>query len=89
MHSTDEGDEAIGLDIKTSAFTHTVGSITDRDVVRKCMRGVDVVLHTATLHKPHVATHSGQDFVATNLAGTLNLLEQAVAERVRVFVFTR
>ena len=83
-----EGDEAIGLDIKSSAFTHIVGSITDRDLVRRCMRGVDVVLHAATLHKPHVATHSHQDFVATNIAGTLNLLEQAVGERVQVFVFT-
>jgi nucleoside-diphosphate-sugar epimerase len=46
------------------------------------------VLHTATLHKPHVATHSRQDFVDTNITGTLNLLEAAVANHVRSFVFT-
>ena len=42
-------------------------------------RGVDAVLHAATLHKPHVATHSRQDFVDTNITGTLNLLEEAAA----------
>lgn len=32
------------------------------------MQGVDVVLHTATLHKPHVASHTRQDFVDVNIA---------------------
>jgi UDP-glucose 4-epimerase len=35
-----------------------------------------------------VATHSSQDFVDTNVTGTLNLLEAAVAAGVRCFVFT-
>ena len=48
--------------------------------------GIDVVMHTATLHKPHVATHSRQDFVDTNITGTLNLLEEATS--VRAFLFT-
>jgi nucleoside-diphosphate-sugar epimerase len=52
------------------------------------MKGVDVVLHAATLHKPHVATHRRQDFVDTNITGTLNLLEAAVVNRVRSFIFT-
>jgi UDP-glucose 4-epimerase len=45
-------------------------------------------LHTATLHKPHVATHSRQDFIDTNITGTLNLLEEAAAAGVKAFVFT-
>jgi nucleoside-diphosphate-sugar epimerase len=52
------------------------------------MRGVSAVLHSATLHKPHVATHSRQDFVDTNITGTLNLLEEAAATGVTAFVFT-
>jgi UDP-glucose 4-epimerase len=82
------GHAAIGLDIASSAFTHEVGSITDRRVVRRCMRGVHAVLHTATLHKPHVATHAREDFVATNITGTLNLLEEATEAGVDAFVFT-
>lgn len=80
--------EAIGLDILESPFTDHVGSIADRDVVRRCMPGVEAVLHAATLHKPHVATHSRQDFIDTNITGTLNLLEEARATGVRAFVFT-
>jgi nucleoside-diphosphate-sugar epimerase len=52
------------------------------------MRGVRAVFHAATLHKPHVATHSRQDFVDTNVTGTLNLLEEAAAAGVQSFVFT-
>ncbi len=80
--------EAIGLDIKRSPFTQLVGSITDRGFVRQCIKGVDGVLHTATLHKPHIASHSRQDFVDTNITGTLNLLEEAAAARIRAFVYT-
>ena len=80
--------QVVGLDTVASPFTNTVGSITDRDQVRRCMRGVDAVLHTATLHKPHVATHTRQDFVDTNVTGTLNLLEEAAAAGVGAFVLT-
>jgi len=77
-----------GLDIKASPFTDHVGSIADRDVVRRCLRDVDAVIHTATLHKPHVVTHSRQSFIDTNITGTLNLLEEATGAAVRAFVFT-
>ena len=80
--------EAIGVDIVPSPFTNVVGSIVDRAVVDRCMKGVDAVLHTATLHKPHVATHQRQAFVDTNITGTLNLLEASVVNGVRSFVFT-
>jgi nucleoside-diphosphate-sugar epimerase len=52
------------------------------------MPGVHAVLHTATLNKPHVATHTRQDFVDTNITGTLNLLEEATAAEVGAFLFT-
>ena len=73
----------VGVDIVPSPYTTLVGSIADREFVRSSMDGVHVVLHTATLHKPHVASHRRQDFVDTNLTGTLNLLEESVAAGVR------
>jgi UDP-glucose 4-epimerase len=79
---------ARGFDIKASAFTDCAGSIADRTFVRDCMDGVETILHTATLHKPHVATHTKQDFVDTNVTGTLVLLEEAVRAGARQFVFT-
>ena len=83
-----QGRPARGIDIKASPFTDRVGSITDRAFLRDCMAGVCAVLHAATLHKPHVATHTAQDFVDTNVSGTLALLEAAVAAQAEAFVFT-
>ena len=80
--------EVGGLDIAASPWTDIVGTIADRATVARSMHGVDAVLHAATLHKPHVATHSRQEFVDTNITGTLNLLEEAKAANVRAFVFT-
>jgi UDP-glucose 4-epimerase len=82
------GSEVIGLDVLNSPFTDCIGSIADRTFVRRSMSGVRVVFHVATLHKPHVGTHSREDFVDTNIAGTLNLLEEATAAQVDAFVFT-
>ncbi len=84
----DANREVVGLDIVPSEFTEEVGSIVDRKFVKRCMKDVNTVLHTATLHKPHVITHSRQSFVDTNITGTLNLLEESALSGVRSFVFT-
>jgi UDP-glucose 4-epimerase len=83
-----EGRDVVGIDLLPSPWTDVVGDIADRAMVDECMRGVTHVLHTATLHKPHVATHARQVFVETNITGTLNLLEASVASKVKAFVFT-
>lgn len=80
--------EVTGIDIVPSAFTDKVGSVADRSFVKQCMEGVEAVMHTATLHKPHVVTHNYQQFVETNITGTLNLLEEAVQAGVQAFIFT-
>src|SRR3954462_8094488 len=81
------GIDAVGLDVLQSPFTDVVGTIVDRAVVNGAMRGVTAVLHAATLHKPHVATHTRQAFVDVNVTGTLNLLEAAVANGVQSFIY--
>jgi nucleoside-diphosphate-sugar epimerase len=80
--------DVVGIDIKASPYTHYTGTIGNRDFVKQCMQGITVVLHTATLHKPHVATHTPQQFIDTNITGTLNLLQEAVAAGINSFVFT-
>jgi nucleoside-diphosphate-sugar epimerase len=49
---------------------------------------MDAIIHTATLHKPHVATHTRRNFIDTNISGTLNLLEEARDARIGTFLFT-
>ena len=83
-----EGWEVVSVDVLASPFTTVTGSVTDRDLVRGCLAGVGAVVHTATLHKPHVGSHERQAFVDTNVTGTLVLLEEAAAAGVGSFVFT-
>lgn len=83
-----DGITPVGLDLLSSPCTTAVGSVTDREFVQRWMAGVDVVLHTATLHKPHVGSNARQEFVDTNVTGTLTLLEGALAAGVGSFVFT-
>ena len=80
--------EVVGLDVLESASTTHVGSISDRDFLRSCMLGVDFVIHAATLHKPHIATHSRYAFIETNIAGTLTILEAALESGVSGVVFS-
>ena len=79
--------KVVGVDVRPGAFTHRVGSITDRVFISGCMKGIEAVLHAATLHKPHIATHSRQDFIDVNITGTLNLLEEAASGNVATFVY--
>ena len=82
------GAQVVGLDVLASPFTAQQGSITDRALVRRCIEGVHAVIHAASLHKPHLATHSKQDFIDVNITGTLVLLEEAAAAGVKSFVYT-
>lgn len=84
----ERGHEVTGLDLRPSPHTTVIGSVADRDIVRECVAGAGAVLHAATLHKPHVGSHGKRDFIETNVAGTLTLLEEAVAAGVGSFVCT-
>jgi UDP-glucose 4-epimerase len=84
----ESSNDVVGLDVQGSQFTDRVGSITDPEFVKESMRGVDAVLHSATLHKPHIVTHSRREFVAANIVGTLHLLEEAASAGVTRFVYT-
>jgi nucleoside-diphosphate-sugar epimerase len=83
-----DGYEVVGFDLPASPYTGVVGSILDRALVRQCVEGADAVVHTTTLHKPHVGTHDRQAFVDTNISGTLGLLEASAESGVKAFVFT-
>ena len=82
------GHDVLGLDVLAAPTTGAVGSVADRALVRRSLAGADAVVHAATLHKPHVGSHSRQAFVDTNVTGTLTLLEEAVSAGVGRFVFT-
>ena len=82
------GDGVVAVDVRASEFTTHVVSVCDFALLRSLMRDVEVVIHAAGLHKRHLATHAPHRFVETNVAGTLAVLEAALAERVSAVVFT-
>ncbi len=84
------GHHVIGLDPVPSAETQIVGSIADRDLVMRRVRDnrIEAIIHSGALHKPNIESRANSDFVATNVQGTLNLLDAAVVAGVQRFVFT-
>ena len=86
------GHTVIGLDPLAGPHTDIVGTVADRDTVRKAIRGhrIQGIVHAGALHKPQVATHDPARFIETNVQGTLNLLQEATAPGSPVdrFVFT-
>jgi UDP-glucose 4-epimerase len=84
------GHEVIGLDPVPSAETRIVGSVADRDLVMRAVseNRIEAIIHGGALHKPNIEHHRNEDFVETNVRGTLNLLDAAVAFGVKRFVFT-
>lgn len=87
-----DGHRVVGLDPEPASTTAVVGSVVDRALVRHLVRdhGIEAIIHAAARHKPHIETHDNSEFVAVNVQGTLNLLEEAVAAGSKVdrLVFT-
>lgn len=84
------GHVATGLDVSPGPYTDVVASVADRGAVEAVIgrHAITAVIHAAALHKPDIARFPAQAFIDTNVTGTLNLLEAAVAADVDRFVFT-
>ncbi|KAJ5853194.1 hypothetical protein N7534_005737 [Penicillium rubens] len=85
------GFKPLGIDILSSPTTTLVGSVSDRVFIASLFDSYPIrhVLHTATLHKPHVCSHSKEQFISTNIVGTLILLEESSRFRAQIesFIF--
>ncbi|KAJ5306855.1 hypothetical protein PENANT_c003G03776 [Penicillium antarcticum] len=85
------GFKPLGIDILPSQTTTLVGSVSDRAFIFSLFNSNPIkhVIHAATLHKPHVCSHSKEQFISTNVIGTLILLEESsrLGEQIESFVF--
>ena len=78
----------IGVYSLPGKYTSHIGDITDHEFVLSVTKNVEIIIHTCSLHAPHLKTHSSEEFINTNINGTLNLLKSAIENRIRRFVYT-
>ena len=85
-----DGHVVTGLDVAPGADTDVTGSVADRALVERTFgeRGIEAVIHAGALHKPDIIRYPEAAFRATNVEGTRNLLEAAVAAGHDRFLFT-
>jgi len=89
-----DGHSVIAMDYKEGIKTQelrdwgaevVIGSVTDREVVKKCMKGVEVVQHVAAAFREMNVPESYYDEV--NVGGTRICLEEAMAAGVKKFIY--
>ena len=90
----DEGHQVVALDYKDGLKTEkirdwgaevVIGSVTEREVVNRCMRGVEVVHHLAAAFRELDVPNSYYHEV--NVGGTRNVLEAAYDNSVKKFIY--
>jgi nucleoside-diphosphate-sugar epimerase len=86
-----EGCTAIGLDCRQPAATpgyarFLVADLVDRPALDAAVRGVDLIIHTASIHPARQADEAR--ILATNVTGTWNLWSAARAAGVGACVLT-
>jgi len=78
----------IGLDLNPGPWTSILGDITDSKLIESIVPNVEIVVHTAGLHAPHVGMRSQEEFRRVNIDGTQILLEASLRAGVKRFIFT-
>ena len=90
----DEGHQVVALDYKEGIKTKElrdwgaeviIGSVTDKEIVKRCMNGVDIVHHVAAAFREVGVPEKHYEEV--NVGGTRNVLEAAYAAKVKRFIY--
>ena len=90
----DEGHQVVALDYKEGLKTEelkewgaevVIGSVTDKNVVKSCMDGIEVVHHLAAAFRELNVPDSYYEEV--NVGGTKNVLEVAFERKVSKFIY--
>lgn len=80
--------DVVGLDSTPCSTADFVGDIRDDMLLQQALVGVDVVVHTAALHAPHIGHVSDEMFYNVNVGATIKLAELAIDSGVKQMVFT-
>lgn len=80
--------DVVGLDKTPCSTADFIGDINDHNLLAKALDGVDVIVHTASLHAPHVGLCPDDEFIQTNVNATEQLALAGIKVGVKHFVFT-
>ncbi|WDE12761.1 NAD-dependent epimerase/dehydratase family protein [Thalassomonas haliotis] len=77
-----------GVDKTPCSTADIVGDIRDNKLLEKALPGVDVIVHCAALHAPHVGLVADEAFASINVKATERLALSGLQAGVKHFVFT-
>lgn len=80
--------DVIGLDTTPCSTTDIVADIQDQARIAAALNSVDIVVHSAALHAPHVGLVSDALFEQVNIKATEQLARTAIESGIKHFVFT-
>ena len=85
--------EVIEFDItpplhKNKNTTFIRGSILDKALVSKAMKGVDIVYHFAAMTDLDTVNRNPATAIEINIAGTTNILDSCIKEKIQRFIFS-
>lgn len=80
--------EVVGLDKTPCSTADYIGDIRDGVLLEEALKHVDVIIHTAALHAPHVGLLSDSEFQSINVNATEKLALAGLKAGVKHFIFT-
>lgn len=80
--------DVVGIDTTPCSTTDVIGDIRNTALIEQALENIDVIIHTAALHAPHVGLVSDSEFQSINVEATEKLALAGVKTGVKHFVFT-
>jgi UDP-glucose 4-epimerase len=80
--------DVVGIDKTPCSTADYIGDIRDSALIDGVLENVDVIVHTAALHAPHVGLVPDSEFTSINVDATEKLALAGVKAGVKHFIFT-
>lgn len=89
IHAAAIGQHSVrGLDRSPFSTTTLIGDVAAPELLKRALDGVDAVIHTASLHAPHVGLVAEAEFQRVNVQGVQTLVALARQAGVQRIVYT-
>ena len=80
--------DVVGIDKTPCSTTDYIGDLRDSALISRALENIDVIIHTAALHAPHVGLVPDSEFQSINVDATEKLALAGVKAGIKHFIFT-